>query len=224
MGPLSYKIAPKAGPNTWRLSAPRIFESFQLAKNYSIRLRTRAGGRPHWISRLFARHPFDVAGDDNFTVELTAEHHDPVYKQSPPTPIHLRESWHDLAILQYFDWINTLAHSSTHWLTQSILVLYSHTVSHRANSDFWSICAKLITLFVTIDSNNFPITTMADAGTHLEGKTIFCYIWSQPLKMADPLSVQLLISNFASRTFAYQRLAQGLSRSVSAFSFLWKNT
>ena len=36
--------------------------------------------------------------------------------------------------------------------------------------------------------------------------------------MADQRSVEMLAFNFASRTFAYNRLAQGLSRSVSAFS------
>ena len=36
--------------------------------------------------------------------------------------------------------------------------------------------------------------------------------------MADQRSVKMLEFNFASRTFAYKRLAQGLSRSVSAFS------
>ena len=36
--------------------------------------------------------------------------------------------------------------------------------------------------------------------------------------MADRRSVEMLAFNFASRTFAYKRLAQGLSRSVSAFS------
>ena len=36
--------------------------------------------------------------------------------------------------------------------------------------------------------------------------------------MADPWSVEKLAFNFASRTFAYKKLAQGLSRSVSAFS------
>ena len=36
--------------------------------------------------------------------------------------------------------------------------------------------------------------------------------------MADQKSVQLLAFNFASRTFAYLRLAQGLSRSLSSFS------
>ena len=36
--------------------------------------------------------------------------------------------------------------------------------------------------------------------------------------MADQRSVKMLAFNFASRTFAYKRLAQGLSRSVSACS------
>ena len=36
--------------------------------------------------------------------------------------------------------------------------------------------------------------------------------------MADQRSMEKLAFNFASRTFAYKRLAQGLSRSVSAFS------
>ena len=36
--------------------------------------------------------------------------------------------------------------------------------------------------------------------------------------MTDYQSIQMLAFNFASRTFAYRRLAQGLSRSLSAFS------
>ena len=36
--------------------------------------------------------------------------------------------------------------------------------------------------------------------------------------MADQRSVELLAFDFASRTFAYRRLAQGLSRALSAFS------
>ena len=36
--------------------------------------------------------------------------------------------------------------------------------------------------------------------------------------MADQRSIEMLAFNFASRTFAYRRLAQGLSRSLSAFS------
>ena len=40
--------------------------------------------------------------------------------------------------------------------------------------------------------------------------------------MADQRSVELLAFNFASRTFAYRRLAQGLSRALSAFSSLMR--
>ena len=36
--------------------------------------------------------------------------------------------------------------------------------------------------------------------------------------LADQQTIELLAFNFASRTFAYRRLAQGLSRSLSAFS------
>ena len=36
--------------------------------------------------------------------------------------------------------------------------------------------------------------------------------------MADQRSVEMLAFKFASRNFAYKKLAQGLSRSVSAFS------
>ena len=70
--------------------------------------------------------------------------------------------------------------------------------------------------------NNFPISTMVDAKHHLAGKKFFtkldCSQAYFALQMADPLSVELLAFNFNSRTFAFQRLAQGLSRSVSAFS------
>ena len=70
--------------------------------------------------------------------------------------------------------------------------------------------------------NNHPVSTLSDAAQHLAGKSLFCKLdCSQAyhcLQMADQRSVEMLAFNFASRTFAYKRLAQGLSRSVSAFS------
>ena len=63
---------------------------------------------------------------------------------------------------------------------------------------------------------------MSDAAQHMAGKKRFCKLdCSQAyhcLQMADYQSIQMLAFNFASRTFAYRRLAQGLSRSLSAFS------
>ena len=71
-------------------------------------------------------------------------------------------------------------------------------------------------------NNNHPVSTLSDAAQHLAGKSLFCKLdCSQAyhcLQMVDQRSVEMLAFNFASRTFAYKRLAQGLSRSVSAFS------
>ena len=67
-----------------------------------------------------------------------------------------------------------------------------------------------------------PVSTLTDAAQHIAGKRIFCQLdCSQAyhcLQMADQRSIEMLAFIFASRTFAYCRLAQGLSRALSAFS------
>ena len=71
-------------------------------------------------------------------------------------------------------------------------------------------------------NNNHPVGTLSDAAQHLAGKSLFCKLdFSQAyhcLQMADQRSGEMLAFNFAGKTFANRRLAQGLSRSVSAFS------
>ena len=66
------------------------------------------------------------------------------------------------------------------------------------------------------------ITTQTDAAQHMAGKKPFCKLdYSQAyhcLQMADQRSIEMLAFNFASRTFAHRRLAQGLSKALSAFS------
>ena len=68
---------------------------------------------------------------------------------------------------------------------------------------------------------------MTDATNHFAGKKLFCKLdCSQAyhcVQMADDLSVQLLAFNFASRTFAYNCLAQGLNKSVTGFSSFVKH-
>ena len=70
--------------------------------------------------------------------------------------------------------------------------------------------------------NNHPVHTLTNAAQHLADKKLFFHLdCSQAyhvLQMADEKSVQLLAFKFASRTFAYLRLGQGLSRSLSSFS------
>ena len=69
--------------------------------------------------------------------------------------------------------------------------------------------------------NNHPVSTLSDAAQHLAGKSLFCKLdCSQAyhcLQMADQWSVEVLAFNFACRTFAYKRLAKGLSRPVLPF-------
>ena len=71
-------------------------------------------------------------------------------------------------------------------------------------------------------NHNHPVSTLTDAAQHMAGKNLFwqlaCSQAYHCLQMADQQSSELLAFNFASRTFAYRRLAQGLSRSLSAFS------
>ena len=66
------------------------------------------------------------------------------------------------------------------------------------------------------------MSTLTDAAQHMAGKKLFCNLdCSQAylcLQMADQRSIKMLAFNFASRTFAYRRLAQRLSRALSAFS------
>ena len=166
---------------------------------------------------IFARHRLDIGRNDDFKIKLTPEHDRPVYTQSPPTPIHIREELQiELALLQYYGVLTTLPFSkySSPIFAQRKppgklrLLIDLRKTNHLIRHDY--------------DANNFPISTMADAGSHLAGKKYFCKLdCSQAyfaFQMADARSVQMLAFNFASRTYAFLRLAQGLSRSVSAFS------
>ena len=71
-------------------------------------------------------------------------------------------------------------------------------------------------------NNNHPVSTLTDAAQHMARKSLFCKLdYSQAYhcpQMADQQSIELLAFNFASRTFAYRRLAQGLCRSLPALS------
>ena len=71
-------------------------------------------------------------------------------------------------------------------------------------------------------NNNHPVRYLSDAAQNLAGKKLFCKLdCSQAyhcFQMADQRSIEMLAFIFASRTFAYKHLAQGLSRAISAFS------
>ena len=71
-------------------------------------------------------------------------------------------------------------------------------------------------------NNNHPVSTLTDAAQHMANKKLFykldCSQAYHCLPMADQKSIEMLAFNFASRAFAYRRLAQGLSRAMWAFS------
>lgn len=166
---------------------------------------------------IFARHRLDIGHNTEFKVKLTPENDKAIYTQGPPAPIHLRkEILIELALMQYYGIIRTLPfskHCSPIFAQRKPsgklrLLIDLRKINHLLRHDY--------------DSHNFPISSLANAGNHLAGKKYFskldCSQAFHVVQMADIESVQLLAFNFESRTYAFLRLAQGLSRSVSSFS------
>ena len=165
--------------------------------------------------QIFARHRFDIDGNDEFKVKLTPAHDDPVYKKSPPTALHIKEDLKlELALLQYYGILRTLPYSkySSPIFAQRKpngkmrLLVDLRRINHILRHDY--------------SENKFPVPSMEEANNHMADKVYFskldCSQAYHVVKMADERSVQLLAFNFESRTFAYQRLAQGLNRSATA--------
>ena len=162
---------------------------------------------------IFARHRFDIGTNREFKVKLTPNDDRPAYSQSLPTPINLKDDITvELALLHKYGIITTLPFSK---YASPIFAQRKPNGRLRLLVDLRKI-NNLITEDYT--NNNHPVSTLSDAAQHMAGKKLFCKLdCSQAyhcLQMADYQSIQML----ASRTFAYRRLAQGLSRSLSAFS------
>ena len=166
---------------------------------------------------IFARHRMDNGMNTEFKVKLTTKDDRAVYNQSLPMPIHLKEDLIvELALMHKYGIITVLPFSK----------YASPIVAQRKPNGKLRLLVDLrkINTLIADDytNNNHPVSTLSDAAQHLAGKSLFCKVdCSQAyhcLQMADQPSVEMLAFNFAGRTFAYRRLAQGLSRSVSAFS------
>ena len=157
----------------------------------------------------------DIGMNTEFKVKLTPKDNKVVYSQSLPMPMHLKESLIvELALMHKYGIITVLPKYASPIFAQREpngklrLLLDLRKVNSLIADDY--------------TNNNHPVSTLSDAAQHLAGKSLFCKLdCSQAyhcLQMADQRSVELLAINFASRTFAYQRLAQSLRRTVSAFS------
>ena len=166
---------------------------------------------------IFARHRFDIGLNEDFKVKLTSKDDSPAYSQNLPTPINLKEdNFVELALLHRYGIITTLPFSK----------YASPIFAHKKPNGNLRLLIDLrkINNLISDDNinNNHPVSTLTDAAQHKAGKRLFCKLdCSQAyhcLKMADQRSIEKSAFNFASRTFAYRRLAQGLSRALSAFS------
>ena len=159
----------------------------------------------------------DIGTNTEFKARLTPNDDKAVHSQSLPMPIHLKEDLIvELALMHKYRIITDVPFSKH---ASPIFAQRKPNGKLRLLVDL----RKINTLIADDNTkNNHPSSTLSDAAQHLAGKSLFCKLdCSQAyhcLQMADQRSVEMLAFNFASRTFAYRRLAQGLSRSLSAFS------
>ena len=166
---------------------------------------------------IFTRHRFDIGVNEELTVKLTPKDESPAYSQSLPTPVNLKEDiLVELALLHKYGIITTLPFSmyaSPKFAQKKPNGKLRLLVDLRKINNL--ICDDHI-------NSNHPVSTLTDAAQHMAGKKLFCKLdCSQAyhcFPMADQKSIEMLTFNFASRTSAYKRLAQGLGRALSAFS------
>ena len=166
---------------------------------------------------IFARNRLDIGMNTQFKVSLTTQDDKPVYTQSLPVPINLKEDLTvELALMHRYGIITTLPFSK---YASPIFAQRKPNGKLRLLVDLRKINTLIADDYI---NNNHPVSTLSDAAQHLAGKKLFCKLDSSQayhcLQMADQRSVELLAFNCASRTFAYRRLAQGLSRALLAFS------
>ena len=165
---------------------------------------------------IFARHRIDIGMNTELKVKLTPKDDKAVYGQSLPMPIHLEKDLIVEMVLMHKVEIITVMPFSNY---------ASPIFAQRKPNGRLRVLVDLRKMNILIaddyTNNNHPVTTLSDAAQHLAGKSLVCKLdCSQAyhcLQMTDQRSLEKLAFNFASRTFAYKRLAQGLTRSVSAF-------
>ena len=166
---------------------------------------------------IFARHRMDIGMNTEFKVKLTTKDDKAVYSQSLPMPIHLKEDLIvELALMHKNGIITVLPFSK---YASPIFARRKPNGKLRLLVDLRKINSLIADDY---KNNNHPVSTLSGAAQHLAGKSLFCKLDCSEayhcFQMADQRSVEILAFNLASTTFGYKRLAQGLSRSVSAFS------
>ena len=150
-------------------------------------------------------------------VKLTPLDNRAPYSKSLPAPINLKyDILVELALLHKYGIITTKPFS------KFACPIFAQR-KPNGKLRLWGDLRKINTLIADdYINNNHLVSTLTDAAQQMAGKNLFCKLdCSQAyhcFQMANHQSIELLAFNFASKTFAYRRLAQGLSRCLSAFS------
>ena len=155
---------------------------------------------------IFARHRMDIGMNTEFKVKLTPKDDKAVYSQNLPMPIHLKEDLIvELALMHKYGIITVLPFSK---YASPMFAQRKPNGKLRLLVDLRKINSLIADDYT---NNNYPVSTLSDAAQHLARKSLFCKLdCSQAyhcLQMADQRSVEMLAFNFASRNFAYKRLA-----------------
>ena len=156
--------------------------------------------------------------NEEFKVKLTPKDNCVAYSQSLPTPINLKEdNLVGLAVLQRYGIITTPPPFSKY----ASLIFAQKKPNGKLRL---LVDPRKINNLISNDYINkiHPVSTLTDADQHIAGKKLFCKLDCLQayhcLQMVDQRTIEMLAFSFASRTFAYRRLAQGHSRALSAFS------
>ena len=113
---------------------------------------------------IFARHRLGIGINNNFKVKLTPKTDAPVYTQSLPVPINLKE---DLTVELYSRF------NAQIWYNYDFAVLQIRKPSAKLRLlvDLRKMDALISDDFI---NDKHPITTLSDAAQHLTGEKIFC--------------------------------------------------
>ena len=158
-----------------------------------------------------------IGMNTEFKVKLTTKDDRAVYSQSLPMAIHQKgDLIVDITLMHKYGIITVLTFS------KNVSPIFAQRKPNGKIRLFVDL-RKINTLIADDYTNkNHPVSTLSDAAQHLAGTSLFCKLDCSEayhcLQMADQRLVEMLEFKFASRTFAYKKLAQGLSRSVFAFS------
>ena len=157
--------------------------------------------------------------NEDFKFKLIPKDDLPTYSQN--LPFNLKEDiLVELALLHRYGIITTLPFSK---YASPIFVQKKPTTRQNGKLRILVDLRKIKNLLSDDYINyNHPVSTLTDAARHMAGTRLFCKLdCSQPyhcLQMAHQKSIEMQAFIFASRSLAYRRLPQRLSRALSAFS------